>query len=430
MIDRLRREKMKRDRDRNKEERLAGQVVETTFSADAITSSGITFHVWRLYQHAWLICLLFPLAQVVRNPTAPGHIVARGLALAGFAAGYTWVMWPHPASAQARGQARIHLAMLILVVLFLLVLILSLIYGPAWLWLFLGVSAMAGVLLPLRSAFATVVLLTLLPLVLTFLTQSPGSVDLWWLLAFLLLVRAVGLDMIGVARMGSAIRELHTARQAIARLKVEEERQRLARDLHDLLGQTLSVITLKSELARSLITEDPERCAQELAEVEQVGRMTLREVRRTVAGYRQPRLAHELEGACQVLEAAGISPTIEQATGELPPKLDAVLAWTLREGITNVIRHSRARRCLVRLSQEQDTIQLEILNDRGLTDETAGHLCTQGSGLCGLRERVGVLGGAMEATPLSIAGTAHFRLRVEVPLQACADAVACWEERS
>src|SRR5262252_6144079 len=99
----------------------------------------------------------------------------------------------------------------------------------------------------------------------------------------MLLVRGLGLDMIGISRMGGSLRELHDARRELARLAVIEERERLSRDLHDLLGQTLSMITLKSELARGLISEDPTRCAQELTEIEQVGRMTLREVRRTVA---------------------------------------------------------------------------------------------------------------------------------------------------
>jgi two-component system sensor histidine kinase DesK len=238
--------------------------------------------------------------------------------------------------------------------------------------------------------------------------------------------------MIGVARMGRAIRELHAARQALARMKVEEERLRLARDLHDLLGQTLSVITLKSELARGLITEDPARCAQELAEIEQVGRMTLREVRKTVAGYRQPRLSSELDGVRQLLEAAGIEYSIEELNIELPQALDAVLAWTVREGVTNVIRHSRARHCLLRLTQEQEQgwIGVEVLNDREGPEDAPEPLVGQGSGLLGLRERVSGLGGTMDAGPLLLEGKPHFRLRVALPMQPQAATTVLQEERS
>src|SRR5205807_10560948 len=177
------------------------------------------------------------------------------------------------------------------VVLSVLVLVFSVMYDPAWLWLLMGVSAIAGLVLPLRGAFAAVVLFTLFPLFLMLkLHGGLAGVDLWWLIALMLLVRGLGLDMIGVARMGSAIRELHAARRERARLAVIEERERLARDLHDLLGQTLSMITLKSELARHLVTEEPERCVRELSEIERVSRMTLR----------------ELEEGRQLLEAAGI----------------------------------------------------------------------------------------------------------------------------
>jgi two-component system, NarL family, sensor histidine kinase DesK len=254
------------------------------------------------------------------------------------------------------------------------------------------------------------------------------KVDWRWPIALLLLVRGLGLDMIGMARLGSAIRELHTARRELARLAVIEERLRLSRDLHDLLGQTLSVITLKSELARGLVAEEPARCAQELAEIEQVSRQMLREVRKTVAGYRQPTLANELDGARQLLEAAGIAYDIEQLTEELPPALDAVLAWTVREGITNVIRHSRARHCLLRLTQEQGWIGAEVLNDEEGTEDSLEKRAGQGSGLLGLRERVSVLGGTVEADLLTLSGKPHFRLHVELPMQRQMEATPLQEE--
>ena len=399
---------------------------------EVMRESGVTIPIWRLYQHFWLIiCLFFPLASLVSKPDARLRLAVGSTALLLFAISYTWIMWPHPASRGVRTRGRSRLSLLLLVALGLQVTMFSLLDDPAWLWSFLGVSAMAGVLLPMRRAGVVVVLLTTLPFLITIFTHGGvAGIDWWWLIALMLLVRGLGLDMIGVSRLGSAIRELHTARRALARLKVEEERLRLARDLHDLLGQTLSVITLKSELARSLITEDPARCAQELAEIEQVGRMTLREVRKTVAGYRQPRLSSELDGARQLLEAAGIEYSIEEFQGELPKPLDAVLAWTVREGVTNVISHSRAQHCLLRFTRELGRIGVEMLND-GAGTEDAPELCLgQGSGLLGLRERVSGLGGTMEAGPLLLSGKPHFCLRVELPMQPQVEVTALQEERS
>jgi two-component system sensor histidine kinase DesK len=398
---------------------------------EVMAQSGVTFRLWRLYQHFWLICLFFPLASLLSKPDPLVRLVAGSLALLFFAISYTWIMWPHPASQQAQARVQSSLSVLLFVVLCLQVTAFSLLDDPAWLWLFLGVSAVAGVLLPMRRAGAAVVLLTLLPLLITIIMHAGVTgIDWWWLIALMLLVRGLGLDMIGVARMGSAIRELHAARRELARLKVEEERLRLARDLHDLLGQTLWVITLKSELARSLISGDPARCAQELSEIEQVSRKTLREVRKTVAGYRQPTLANELDGARQLLEAAGISYSIEKLHEELPQALDAVLAWTVREGVTNVIRHSRARHCLLRLTREQGRLGVEILNDRERAEDAKVAGTGQGSGLLGLRERVRVLGGTMEAGPLPLSGKPHFRLCVELPMQPQVEVTATQEERS
>ncbi len=399
---------------------------------EVIRESGITIPIWRLYQHFWLlICLYFPLASLVSNPGAWLRLAVESLALLFFAISYTWIMWPHPASQGARTRSRSRWSLLLLAALGLQVTLFSLLDGPAWLWSFLGVGAMAGVLLPMRRAAMVTALLTLLPLLITLFThRGVAGIDWWWLIALMLLVRGLGLDMIGVSRLFSALRELHTTRQALARMRVEEERLRLARDLHDLLGQTLSVITLKSELARSLISEDPARCAQELSEIEQVGRTTLREVRQTVAGYRQPNLSSEVDAARQLLEAAGIAYSVEELDGELPQLLDAVLAWTVREGVTNVIRHSRARHCLLRFTREQGRIGVELLNDRAGT-EAAPELCLgQGSGLLGLWERVSVLGGTMEADPLLLEGQPHFRLRVALPMQPQVEVTALQEERS
>ncbi len=397
---------------------IAGQPVKpvypggTTRSDEVIASSGVTFHLWRLYQHAWLTCLFFPLVSLVREPGSPWHLVLGLVALGFFATSYTWLMWPHPVHWAAQARTRSWKALLLWVALVVLALVFSLEYGSTWLWLFIGVAAIAGVLLPMRTAFAAVAILMFVPVFIVVGTTggigSISAVDWRWPIALLLLVRGLGLDMIGMARMGSAMRALHTTRRELARLQVEEERLRLARDLHDLLGQTLSMITLKSELARHLIKEEPDRCVQELSEIERVARQTLREVREAVAGYRQPQLSSEL----------------------LPPEISAVLAWTVREGVTNVIRHSRARHCLIRLTQQDGRVWAEVINDGGAHVQEGSLSGRPGLGLAGLRERVSALGGHMEAGPLTLSGKEHFRVRVELPINPGVEAPVLQEERS
>jgi two-component system sensor histidine kinase DesK len=397
---------------------------------DGIASSGVTFTLWRLYQHAWLVCLFFPLVALVQEPVSTFHFLLGLFALPFFAASYTWLMWPHPASLDIRARTRSRVALALLVVLILEVTAFSLVYGPAWLWLYIGVSAIAGRLLPMRAAFAAIVLFTLLPLlIMVVISGGVAGIDWWWLIALMLLVRGLGLDMIGISRMGSAIRELHAARRELARLAVIEERERLSRDLHDLLGQTLSMIALKSELARQLVTEEPDRCAQEISEIERVARNSLREVREAVAGYRQPTLASELEGAQHLLEAARISYQIDPMQEVLPADVDTTLAWTVREGVTNVIQHSQARLCRIRLAYTNGTVRVEVLSE-GSQREQAPRAARQGLGLAGLRERVCRLGGELEAGPCVLQGREYFRLAVALPLQSRADATGFQEVRS
>jgi two-component system sensor histidine kinase DesK len=205
---------------------------------------------------------------------------------------------------------------------------------------------------------------------------------------------------------------VHAARGELARMVVVEERLRMARDLHDLLGHTLATITLNSELAQRLVSDDPVRAAQEMREVEQAARQTLREVRVVVAGARQPTLQSELEGARQLLEAAGIDYTIEQTPEALPTAVDAVLAWAVREGITNVIRHSRASWCRVRVMTTDGRVSAEITNDAVQPHEPKSTSGSTNTGLAGLTDRVTAHDGQLMAEPLDDG----FRLWVELPI--------------
>jgi two-component system sensor histidine kinase DesK len=391
-----------------------------------ITSSGISFRLWRLYEHAWLICLVFPLlAALQKIPLDPLHLGINLAALVIFASVYTWLMWPHPLSRLAQAHAKSNPPFLILLtVLIIFVLVFSLVEGAAWLWLFVGVSAIAGAALSVRRAFGAVIFLTLLTLFLS-LALSGGVTNVDWLhiLPLVLLVRGLGLDMIGIARLSTTLWDLHLARGELARLAVTEERVRLARDLHDLLGHNLSLITLKSELASRLIEKEPARATQEIREIEQLTRQTLREVREAVAGYRQPTLSNELEGARQLLEAADIEYSIEgedAVVEKLPPAIDVALAWTVREGVTNVIRHNRARICLIRFKWNGSTVQLEIINEGKVRPKPEeGVYSRSGNGLPGLGERLKTLGGRLESGPLPLneqSQEQRFRLWMELPL--------------
>jgi two-component system sensor histidine kinase DesK len=385
---------------------------------EVIASSGISVRLWRMYAQTWLVCLLFPIIFLVQTPLTPGRLFIALAGLVIFVLTYTWFMWPHPLNYKLRLRSGFRLSLIGLASLTVLVLYLSLAYGSAFLWLFVGVSAVIGIALPAYSAFGVVVVLTLLTLAIG-VGLSGGIAQTDWLhiLPLVLLVRGLGLDMIGIARLADALRELHAARGEVARQAVTEERLRLARDLHDLLGHTLSLITLKSELAGRLLEKEPARAAQEIHEIEREARQALREVREAVAGYRQPTLHSELAGARHMLEAAGITCTIEQMAGALPPAVDTVLAWTVREGVTNVIRHSRARQCTIQVRSENGNACVEVINDGYREKERETTRVQTGSGLSGLTERVTDQRGLVEVGPRLFEGNPGFRLWVGLPIQ-------------
>ena len=263
------------------------------------------------------------------------------------------------------------------------------------------------------------------------LVMLPFSHDLAGTLVNGLAVGILSLTVYGIRVLQRTNRELLLARDELARYAVAEERLRISRDLHDVLGQDLSVMALKSELARRLLPGDPERAAHEIEDIEHTAREALRAVRETVSGYRQPMLAVELAGAREALTAAGIELAVEGQTDALPAPVEAILAWTVREGTTNVIRHSGARRCRVRVDRGPSMATVELVDDgtgTGARGEAGRRLPAPdrgaarvhdagqpGSGLPGLAERVAASGGVMEAGPRPDGG---FRLRVSVPLPA------------
>jgi signal transduction histidine kinase len=189
----------------------------------------------------------------------------------------------------------------------------------------------------------------------------------------------------------------------------DDERLRLARDLHDLLGHGLSLITIKSQLARRLFVHgQSERAASEIADIERVARESLQDVRQAVDGYRQPSFTSAVAGARAALAAAGIESTVDVSAESLPTAVDATLAWAVREGVTNVIRHSGAAACSIRLTREANRASLEI------TDNGApAAMSAPGNGLRGLQERAAARGGHADAGPLPSGG---FRVHVSVPL--------------
>ncbi|WP_155350816.1 histidine kinase [Acrocarpospora pleiomorpha] len=207
-----------------------------------------------------------------------------------------------------------------------------------------------------------------------------------------------------IVQLWDTIHELTETRKELARVAVSEERLRFSRDLHDLLGHTLSVMVVKAEAVRRLAPGDGEAAARQAADIEQIGRQALAEVRAAVTGYRGRGLDAELATARDVLADAGISLRVQTSAVRLPPETDALLGWAVREGVTNVIRHSAARSCQITLS-DTGGLELEILDDGQGAPEPV-----EGNGLGGLRERVEAAGGR-----LAVAGASGFRLRVTVP---------------
>jgi two-component system sensor histidine kinase DesK len=219
----------------------------------------------------------------------------------------------------------------------------------------------------------------------------------------------------GLTWLSTLVTQLHSAREELAKMAVARERLRFARDLHDLLGYNLSAITLKSELTHRLVLKHPARAREELVEILQISRQALADVRAVASGYREMSLDEECVSARSVLAAADVHVLMEVEYRDLPVRVSTVLATVLREGITNLLRHSKAESCEISLRQDGTTVTIVMHND-GVPDDPRDSRADGGpggSGIHNLSARVAELGGELDAEFLP---QNRFKLCARLPL--------------
>jgi two-component system sensor histidine kinase DesK len=368
----------------------------------------------------WLVFILVPLVTAITN-SGPNH----GLVIAAaavFTVAYTWMVLILFRDGKQRLQWVLGAVQVTVAIA------LTLADRSGWGFLFTYCAACAALVAPAGYSFAAVAAVSVLAVVTSLLGGASQGAAIGYGASSI----GVGLLLVLMRDLRMRNQELTEARAELARAAVLRERERFARDLHDLLGQTLSVIALKAELAGRLLPDRPGDARTEVGEVEQVARQALQEVRLAVSGYRLPTLDGELAGARMALSAAGIEACVERESVTLDPEVEAVLAWAVREGATNVIRHSGARHCTVKVVAGLDGAEVEVLDDgqrsTGVGDEALsagtavnGHGAEHGGGdgpghgLAGLGERAETLRGHVAAGPIPGGG---FRLAVTVPLTA------------
>ncbi|MET7605261.1 histidine kinase [Streptomyces avermitilis] len=350
----------------------------------------------------WLVFLSSPVHDLATGHHTPAATAAGWLGLAAFVGIYLTLVFRN------MGKAMNGLVVAALVgALGALAVVLCLSLGPPWLGLFVYVSVACGTAFPLRVAYWTIPLTAVAMLLVGLHGGEQDARNL------VLLVVLIGFAMTGVRQLVRTTVELRKARATVAQLAANEERLRLARDLHDLLGHSLSLITLKSELAGRMLPDHPEKAAQQVADIEQVSRQALVDVREAVTGYRRPRLAGELAGMQVALTAAGVTADLpaEPDLDGVPEESESALAWALREAVTNVVRHSGARRCVVELVHRQ-TLDGAVLELSVEDDGSGGSGSTPGNGLTGLTERLEKAGGSLDAGRVR----RGFRLVARVPM--------------
>ncbi|MGY6018712.1 sensor histidine kinase [Streptomyces spinosirectus] len=221
-----------------------------------------------------------------------------------------------------------------------------------------------------------------------------------------------------ILSLSEAVRELREAREELARQAVEKERLRFSRDLHDLLGHTMSVIVVKSEAARRLAPRNMDAAIAQITDIESVGRQALTEIREAVTGYRDGSLATELDRARSALTAASVESVVVRSGTPLAPQTEVLLGWVVREAVTNVLRHAGATRCEITVNSTSEQVRLTVTDDGtgdGTDDSTPSATGIGGTGLKGLTERLAAAGGSLRAGPSPRGG--GFTVTAELPVE-------------
>ncbi|MDO0927949.1 sensor histidine kinase [Streptomyces sp. TG1A-8] len=281
-------------------------------------------------------------------------------------------------------------------------------YGGSWLMFFPLLGLAAGAALRGRWLARTGMLLAVYAGGVSALRDAANAVNIAYGTFLSTMVTAA------ILGLSEAVRELRAAREELARRAVAEERLRFSRDLHDLLGHTLSVIVVKSEAARRLAQRDLDAALAQIGDIESVGRQALTEIREAVTGYREGSLATELARARSALSAAGTRTEVRQSGTPLAPQTEALFGWVVREAVTNVVRHSDATHCGITVTSSTERARLTV------TDNGTGKAVTRpregigGTGLAGLTERLAAAGGSLTAGPSPRGG---FTVTAELPVE-------------
>jgi two-component system sensor histidine kinase DesK len=396
-------------------------VAETPSVVQAGSRSWSWFwHLGRRAAYLFLIGLVAPASDILAGRAHPAWLA--GLALGAFIACFVAIVESAPdwAGIDARqttpARRRAHLALVVL--LGAIALASSIAFGgQAWTEVIFVVVTLA-MSVPLRATPAAIVLVAVLS---AGAAVARGGSDTMSAFMMAVTILMAGFVALLLRRGRLLITELRAAQGEVARLAaadaVSEERLRFARDLHDLLGHSLSVIALKTELARRLIDRDAAtaQVRAEISDAEQITRRALEEVRQAVSGYRAQSVTDELQQAEAALRAAGIEARFRVHASRLPSDLEQLFAWVVREAATNIVRHSRAVHAEFELSEDDDALRLEVRDDGiGLATKTLEEGAT-GSGLRGLRERLLTAGGSLTTGTRPEGGC---RLLAVVPLHA------------